>query len=82
MSEWIERSLRWSLEAGEDYRARPNTEDEERTGWRSFTDSDGYTDRYAVGWRLERQKREQEAKMEAEMAACPYVACTCGHHED
>lgn len=31
-------------------------------------------------WRVEQRKREAEAK--AEMAACPYVACTCGHHED
>lgn len=35
-----------------------------------------------VGWRLEQERREWEAKREAEMAACPYVACECGHHEE
>lgn len=35
-----------------------------------------------VGWRWMQTRAEQEAKREAEMAACPYVACECGHHEE
>ena len=57
------------------------TDEEQRTGWRERVHGD-HTHRYAVGWRAEQQRREDEARREAEMAACPYVACTCGHHEE
>lgn len=28
-----------------------------------------------------RRQRRHAARVAAEMAECPYVACTCGHHE-
>lgn len=85
----IAESLKWMRWETESILSRgifsndpPLTEEEERTGWRSFTDSAGTTANYAVGWRAEKQRAEAEARKAAEMAACPYVACTCGHHED
>ncbi len=27
-------------------------------------------------------RQRESDQMDAEMAACPYVTCTCGHHED
>lgn len=60
---------------------KPLTRTEERIGWRTRKHDD-HKHRFAVGWRREQQDREYEAKREADMAACPYVACTCGHHED
>ena len=59
----------------------PVTEEETKTGWRTTAHKD-HEHRYAVGWRAEEQRKEADAKREAEMAACPYVECTCGHHED
>ena len=35
--------------------------------------------RWAHKWRREEERRAK--RIAAEMAACPYVACTCGHHE-
>ena len=59
----------------------PLTEEEARDGWRTRTHGD-HDHTYAVGWRAEQQAREHEVKRAAEMAACPYVECTCGHHEE
>lgn len=56
-------------------------EEEERTGLRTVQHGD-HQHTYAVSWRAEEQRREADARREAEMAACPYVACTCGHHEE
>jgi hypothetical protein len=58
------------------------TPEEERTGWREFTASDGRTGQRAVGWRAEQADREYAAKRAAAMAACSYVACTCGYHDE
>ena len=57
------------------------TAEEERDGWRTVIHDD-HTHRYAVGWRAEHERKEADARREAEMAACPYVECECGHHEE
>jgi hypothetical protein len=77
--------IRWSFEA-QLHRAaigvEPRTQRERITGWREFTSSSGLSGDYAVGWRAEQMAREADAQREAEMAACPYHVCTCGHHEE
>lgn len=59
----------------------PVTLEEERTGWRDRVHGD-HSHRVAVSWRADQMRREADATREAERAACPYVACTCGHHEE
>ena len=84
--EWVEDlpRMRWQQEAlfatftGE----LPLTDEEKRTGWKEFTSSDGITGRVAVGWRAEQMAKEAEVARQKAMAACPYVECTCGYHED
>ena len=75
--------LRWAIEAAAHRAANPQLTAEEVTaGWRSFTSSDGVEGRYAVGWRLAAMEAEAEAEERAAEAACQYVPCTCGRHED
>ena len=57
------------------------TPPELKDGWSEVTCRSGHVNKFAVGWRLEKMQREATAKREAEMAACPYVACQCGYHE-
>lgn len=59
----------------------PFTEEEQRTGYR-IRMHDDHEHKYAVLWRAEEERKAADAKRKAEMAACPYVECTCGHHED
>ena len=59
----------------------PLTEVERETGWRTRAHGD-HEHTYAVAWRAEQMRAAAEAEREAEMAACPYVACQCGHHDD
>jgi hypothetical protein len=61
---------------------RPLTHDEHRTGWRVTQCDQHGEQRYAVGWRLAEQRRQADEQREREMAACPYVRCECGHHEE
>lgn len=67
----------WSLLADPE----PYTEEEQRTGYR-IRQHDDHEHKYAVLWRAEEERKAADIKREAEMAACPYVECTCGHHED
>ena len=60
----------------------PNLTDEElRIGQRVIPHGD-HEHTVSVGWRAEQEQRENDARIEIEKAACAYVACTCGHHED
>lgn len=60
---------------------KPMTERQSRTGWREIRHGD-HRHRIAVGWRLAKEREDADKRREAEMAVCPYVECTCGHHED
>ncbi len=79
-SEWMRSSLRcdfylMTLDA-------PEPTDEEKLAGRQTFRHDDHEHTVSIGWRAEQERRERAAEIEAEMAACPYVACTCGHHED
>lgn len=58
------------------------TTKEKRSGYRLVTCRSGHENRIAVGWRAKKNAEEAEAQRAAEMAACPYVECTCGNHEE
>ncbi len=62
--------------------AKPLTTVQRVTGWRVITCSRHGDQRQEVAWRAERTERRRREAIDAEMAACPYVACECGYHED
>ena len=75
------RSIHCMLWLGLNDPGVPLTADEEREGYRTVQHDD-HEHTYAVGWRADEERKAAEAQREAEMAACPYIACTCGHHEE
>ena len=76
-SRWMDAQVEFAMQP-----SRALTDEEQRTGWLFYTASNGETIQLAVGWRAEQQRRDDEARREAEMTACLFVACTCGHHTD
>lgn len=54
---------------------------EEAAEGRQTYQHDDHEHTLSIGWRREQEWAEEEARTEAEMAACPYRVCTCGHHE-
>lgn len=60
---------------------RSPTKEEARRGQQVYQHGD-HEHKISIGWRRERDRAKADARREAEMAACPYIACTCGHHEE
>jgi len=60
---------------------RPPTGEEATDGRQAYQHGD-HEHTISIGWRAEQERAAEEALREAEMAACPYQACTCGHHEE
>lgn len=59
----------------------PPTPEQLESGYATYPHQD-HEHTIEVGRRAEKTRADADAQREAEMAACPYVACTCGHHEE
>jgi len=58
----------------------PPTEAQLKAGYATYSHGD-HEHTIEVGWRKALNQGRREFLREAEMVACPYVACECGHHE-